>query len=197
MQTTPPPVAPTEVALRAAVRRTLAEQQPRHGFFHALRPIDALKWKLMAFLTGQSFDEYVFRKTNRFRVEEVYLLRKKSLTLVSYASRDPIRHAYPRKVDFDLRRLRREVQTALEAKEDFFSLPSHRQAVIRTYRRTYLVAITRGPENLLLRTDLDYTHCHIEHLIGKRIEDEVSNFTFPLQPLLEECLLIQSPGSPS
>ena len=191
----PLPQAPPDQLLRHVVRRTLGEQMPGRTLFDPPAPPVRLRWKLQAFFTGRSFNDVVLEKTRRFRIEEVYLLRQETLTLVSYASRDPVRHAYPRKVDYDLRRLRHEVNAALQNNVDDFLLPSHRKVHLTKGDRTILVAVMRGETNLLLGSDLGFILRRIEHLVGKRVEDEGVHFTFPLQPLLEECLLVQAIGA--
>jgi len=196
-RTMPTPVVPPEVLLRNTVRRTLAEQGTGSSPFRDLRPWDRLRWTVRALITGRTFDEVAFEKTRRFRVDEVYLLRKESLTLISYASNDAIRHVYPKKVDYDLRRLRVEVQEAITASVTDFTLPAGRQAILRHGRHTHMVAVISGIRHECLEADLGYTHNRIEHQFGRQLRDEVSNFTFPLQPLLEDCLLIQSPLAPS
>lgn len=193
----PAPIVPQDVMMRATIRRTMAEQNPAASPFQPVGPIERFKWLLAALFSSRSFQEIAFQKTRRFKVDEVYLLRRESFTLISYASSDPVRHTYPRKIDYDLRRLRKETQEATQKKLARFQLPNHRNAIIRERKYSLLVAVTRGPENEFFEADLDYIHGKIEHQAGKRLADEVSNFTFPLQPLLEDCLLIQSPSAPS
>ncbi len=192
----PRALAPPDIMLRNTIRRSVSEQNSAASPFRDISPLLRMQWMIQALFSSRTFDDIAFEKTRRFRIEEVYLLRKESYTLISYASSDPIRHIYPRKVDYDLRRLRVEVNEAVKNNLSTFKITGGKNVIIRTGNYSHLVAVIRGTENEFFEDDLDYTHRRIEHRVGKRLIDEVSNFTFPLQPLLEDCLLIQSPTAP-
>ena len=70
-------------------------------------------------------------------------------------------------------------------------------AIIREGKHTLLVALVRGRSNALVRADLDYVLRQAEDRFGERLEDETDAFLHVLQPILEGCLLIQSPAPPT
>ncbi len=182
-----------ETFLRAAFRRALSEHSsgPFHdpGFFH--RSL----WRLQALAGSRSYDEILQEKLRRFHVDEVHLLDREKLSLISFASADPVRHAHPRRVAPLARRLAHSLKDPAGALNLDFKLRDGRRAFVREGQYSYLVAIARGEPDDFARADLDF--------ILKRLE---TRFRIPfergapllleLQPHLEDCLLIHSPASP-
>jgi hypothetical protein len=186
--------ASLEAMLRSTFRRALAEHQG--GPFQAPGWSHRTLWHLQALFTSRSYDEVLSEKIRRFHVEEVHLLDRDMLSLVSYASSDPVRHAQPRRVGSFARQLALRVRDETGAIQLGFGLDEGRRTVIRCGRHCLLVAIIRGEANDLVKADLDYALKRIESrygsafVRGQPLLDE-------LQPLLEECLLIQSPAGPA
>jgi hypothetical protein len=186
--------ASLEAMLRSTFRRALAEQ---HG--GPFQPPDVshrVLWRLQALFTSRSYDEILSDKIRRFHVEEVYLLDRDKLSLISYASSDPVRHAHPRKVGSFARQLALRVRDESGALLLGFELGEGRRTLVRCGHYCLLVAVIRGDVNDLVKADLDFslkrieTRYRIEFVQGQPLLTE-------LQPLLEECLLIHSPAGPA
>lgn len=183
-----------EAVLRATFRRALAEHQG--GPFHEPGFPHRLLWRTQALFTSRSYDEVLSEKIRRFHVEEVHLLDRDRLSLVSYASSDPVRHANPRRVGSFARQLALRVKDESGALQLGFELGEGRRTFIRPGEFCLLVAVVRGEINDLLKSDLDFALRRIESrfrepfLHGQPLLKE-------LQPLLEECLLIHSPAAPA
>ncbi len=185
-----------EPMLRATVRRAIAEQMQTIHHFGKISIFDRFSWRLKALFTSRTFDDIVFERTHRYRVEEVYLLRYQSHSLISYASHDPSRHSTSRKIKYDLSRLVAELKDANGELRKSFKLPNRNAAVVRCGENCFILACVRGPINALVRADLDYILNQIEQRFGERLRDQGQHFLHVLQPLLEGCLLIQSPQAP-
>lgn len=185
-----------EPMLRATVRRAIAEQMETMHHFGQISVVDRIAWRLKALFTSRTYDDIVFERTHRYRVEEVYLLRYQSNSLISYASHDPSRHATPRKVKYDLSRLVEELQDEDGELRKSFKLPNRNTAAVRCGQNCFLLASVKGPINALVRADLDYVLTQVEQRFGDRLRDQGQHFIHVLQPLLEGCLLIQSPPAP-
>ena len=185
-----------EPMLRSTVRRAIAEQLESSRQFGDIGTVDRLAWRLSALFTSRSYDEIVFDRTRRYQVEEVFLLRKKSKSLISYASHDAVRHASTRRVQSTFRMLTSNLRDADDRIRDSFDLPERRVALVRNGSHTLLVAILRGSSNALVRADLDYIQRQAEERFGTRLNEEGEAFIHVLQPILEGCLLIQSPAPP-
>jgi hypothetical protein len=185
-----------EPMLRATVRRAIAEQMQTMHHFGKISVFDRFAWRLKALFTSRTYDDIVFDHTHRYRVEEVYLLRYESNSLISYASHDPSRHSAPRKIKYDLSRLVDELKDQDGDLRKSFELPNRNTAVVRGGENCFLLACVRGPINALVRADLDYVLTQVEQRFGERLRDQEQHFVHVLQPLLEGCLLIQSPPAP-
>lgn len=185
-----------EPMLRATVRRAIAEQMQTMHHFGQISLFDRIAWRLKALFTSQTYDDIVFERTHRYRVEEVFLLRHESNTLISYASHDPSRHSTPRKIKYDLGRMIEELKDHDGSLRKSFELPNRNTAVVRFGENCFLLACVKGPINALVRADLDYVLAQVEQRFGERLRDQNQQFIHVLQPLLEGCLLIQSPPAP-
>ncbi len=185
-----------EPMLRSTVRRAIAEQMQTAHHFDQISTADKLTWRMKALFSSQTFDDIVFDRTHRYQVEEVFLMRYDTFSLISYASHDPSRHANPKKIRYDLSRLMADLKDADGALRKTFNLPEKRVAVIRQGRHGFLVAVIRGRANALVRADLDYILEQVEQRFEKRLRAEGHHFIHALQPILESCLLIQSPAPP-
>jgi len=185
-----------EPMLRATIRRALSEQLQTVHHFGKISIFDRISWRLRALFTSRTYDDIIFERTHRYRVEEVYLLRYQSNSLISYASHDPSRHATPRKIKYDLSRLVEELEDGEGELLKSFDLPNRNTAVVRSGQHCFLLASVKGPLNALIRADLDYVLTQVEQRFGERLRDQSQHFVEALQPLLEGCLLIQSPLGP-
>lgn len=183
-----------ESILRATFRRALAEHQT--GPFQDPDFAHRMLWRFQALFSSRSYDEVIADKIRRFHVEEVYLLDRDKLSLVSYASSDPVRHAHPRKVGPFARQLASRVKDETGALQIGFELGEGRRTFVRPGHFCYLVAVVRGEINDLVKSDLDFALRRIESryrtpfVQGHPLLKE-------LQPMLEECLLINSPAPPA
>lgn len=182
-----------EAVLRATFRRALAEQHS--GPFQDPDLTHRILWRAQALFTSRSYDEVLADKIRRFSVEEVYLLDRDKLSLISYASCDPVRHANPRRVGSFAKQLAIRVKDESGALLLGFELGENRRTFVRPGRFCHLVAVIRGEINDLVKADLDFalrrieTRFHEPFVHGHPLLKE-------LQPLLEECLLIHSPAAP-
>jgi hypothetical protein len=186
--------AALEAMLRSTFRRALAEHHG--GPFQPPGVSHRTLWRLQALFTSRSYEEVLSDKIRRFHVEEVYLLDRDKLSLISYASSDPVRHAHPRKIGSFARQLALRVRDDSGALLLGFELGEGRRTVVRCGQFSLLVAVIRGDVNDLVKADLDFalkrieTRYRIEFVQGHPLLQE-------LQPLLEECLLIHSPAGPA
>jgi len=185
-----------EPMLRSTVRRALAEQMDSARQFGEIGTVDRLAWRLSALFSSRSYDEIVFDRTRRFQVEEVYLIRKCDKSLVSYASHDPARHSSTRRIQSTLRMLVRKLGGEKDEIKTTYELPEKRTLLARTGKYCILLAILRGTDNALVRADLDYVLRQAEERFGDRLNRSSEAFLQILQPILEGCLLIQSPAPP-
>jgi len=183
-----------EAVLRATFRRALAEHHA--GPFHDPGFAHRFLWRTQALFTSRSYDEVLAEKIRRFHVEEVYLLDRDRLSLVSYASCDPVRHANPRRVGAFARQLALRVKDEAGAVLPGFELGEGRRTLIRPGEFCHLVAVVRGEINELLKSDLDFALRRIESRFRESFL-QVQPLLKELQPLLEECLLIHSPAAPA
>lgn len=184
-----------EPMLRATIRRALAEHSPTQAPFQEPGFFDRVAWRLRALFTSRTYEDIFFEKTKRFRVEEVYLLEKINLSMISYASSDPARYASAKRVHSTARRL---ADGALDKEGTirlFFDLPEGRHAVVREGKDALLIAVILGTPNDGLRIDLDYTLRRIEERFGARFKNVEDPLLLSIQPHLEDCLLIIAPSS--
>ncbi|MGJ8724155.1 MAG: hypothetical protein ACSHYB_06335 [Roseibacillus sp.] len=186
-----------EPMLRSTVRRAIAEQIDAAVQFRSTGTVDRLGWRLKALITSRSYDEVVFRSTRRYQVEEAFLLRREDYSLVSFASHDPARHASEKRVANTIKKLIRRLADDEGRLRKTFDYSEDQMAIIRQGKHTLLVALVRGRSNALVRADLDYVLRQAEDRFGERLEDETDAFLHVLQPILEGCLLIQSPAPPT
>lgn len=186
-----------EPMLRSTVRRAIAEQIDASVQFRATGTMDRLGWRLKALMTSRSYDEVVFHSTRRYQVEEAFLLRKEDFSLVSFASHDPARHASEKRIANTVRKLIRKLNDSEDSLQRTFDFGDEQTALIRHGDFTILVALVRGQSNSLVRADLDFVLRQAEDRFGRRLEEETGNFLHVLQPILEGCLLIQSPAPPN
>ena len=185
-----------EPMLRSTVRRALAEQMDSSRQFGEIGTLDRLAWRLSALFSSRTYDEIVFDRTRRFQVEEVYLIRKCDRSLISYASHDPSRHASTRRVQSTLRFLIRKLGRKSDELKTTYEIPEKRSLLVRPGKHCLLLAILRGADNALVRADLDYVLRQAEERFGDRLNRSSEAFLQILQPILEGCLLIQSPAPP-
>lgn len=185
-----------EPMLRSTVRRAIAEQMQTSGQFRHIRAADRIAWRLNALFTSRSYEEIVFERTRRYQVEELFLLRKSSHTLISHASHDPARHASVRRVEPTVEMLVSRLFDSDGELQPSFELPERCLALVRSGRHALLVTVLRGSSNALVRADLDYILRQAEDRYDGLLEEETDNFMHALQPILEGGLLIQSPAPP-
>lgn len=186
-----------EPMLRSTVRRAIAEQIDAAVQFRSTGTVDRMGWRLKALMTSQSYEEVVFQSTRRYQVEEAFLLRREDFSLVSFASHDPARHASEKRIASTVQTLSGKLLDQNGALRKTFELDHNRVGIIRAGKHTILVATVRGRSNALVRADLDYVLRQAEDRFGERLQDETDAFLHVLQPILEGCLLIQSPAPPN
>lgn len=185
-----------EPMLRSTVRRAIAEQMHDASPFE-VAGWDKFAWKLRAMFGSRSYDDIVFDYTRRYQVEEVYLLRPHSRSLISYASQDPVRHAKPEKVQDTVKKIASKESEHKDVETPWIKWKDNRNLMIRRGEHCMLAAIVHGPSNAILRADLDYALRQAEERYGKALEEESDIHIQILQPLLEGCLLIQAPAIPN
>lgn len=179
-----------ETLIRATFRRTLAEHVG--GPFD---PPDLLRrfiWRLEALLGSRSYEEVVDTRMRRFRIEEIHLLDRHTLGLVSFASIHPARHAEPRKAGLASHRLATLLAGHSLDQSHEIEFSKKLRILVRPGRWTVLAALVRGQPDPLAGTDLDYALRRIESLFAAPLADG-GPVLQEIQPLLEECLLIHSP----
>ncbi|WAC18626.1 hypothetical protein OVA24_15445 [Luteolibacter sp. SL250] len=185
-----------EPMLRATIRRALAEYSPTTG-----RPFtnpgmwDRFKWRMRALFTSRTYEDILFEKTNRFQVDEVFLLDSHNLSLVSYASTNPGRHASAKRVEGTVHRLALQLRETDGTLRRYFKLPDDRNVIVREGAFISLVAVFHGMPNEMAINDLGYTLGSIEERFEERYRIPGSPLLKLLQPFLEDCLLIQAPAT--
>lgn len=184
-----------EPMLRATVRRALAEYSPATRPFQAPGFMDRTVWRIQALFSSRSFEEVLFEKTHRFQVEEVFLLDANSLALVSFASCDPARHSAVKRVEASAQRIALQLRDEKGAIRRSFERADGRNVICEAGERMLLVAVVRGQPNELILADLGFSLHRIESHFRERFAQAGSALMHALQPFLEDCLLIQAPGS--
>lgn len=184
-----------EPMLRATIRRALAEYAPAARPFQAPGALDRFVWHVQALFTSRTYEDIFFEKTRRFQVEEVFLLDRATLALVSFASCDPARHASARRVNGTVQRLALQLRDDHGALRRAFDLSDRRSVVAREGRHVILMSLVRGLPGELVNADLEFALRRIEDHFRDRFEQHGSELMLTIQPFLEDCLLIQSPAS--
>jgi hypothetical protein len=184
-----------EPLLRTTVRRALAELESPEQAFGSAGLLDRMLWRLQALCTSRTYDDIVFAKTARHRIEAALLLGREALDLISYASTDPGCHASPRRVQPLLREILPHLRDRDGALNLSFELADDRRGVVREGHFTYLIAIVRGTLDEFAQADLDFVQRRIEERFGSRLHDPSAPLLRRLQPMLEDCLLIRSPAA--
>lgn len=184
-----------EPMLRSTIRRALAEYAPANRPFEPPGLLDRLRWHLRALFTSRSYEEIFFERTRRFQVEEAYLLDVRTLALVSFASCDPARHASVRRVAGTAQQLALQVRDEKGRIRGSFEVGGQRRVLTSVGTHVVLAAVVRGRPGELLEADLDYALRRIEDHFREQFRQEGSPLLYPLQPFLEDCLLIQAPAS--
>lgn len=183
-----------EATLRCAFRRALSEHTT--GPFDQPAFAQRCLWRFDALLSSRSYEEILYQKTRRFRIEEIYIFDHDRLSMVSFASIDPNRHASARKISPSAQRIAAKIRDHEGAISLDFAAGDGRRAMIRIGRWSIMAAIVRGEPDALVRNDLDYALRRIETRFGHDFEADLP-LLLEIQPLLEECLLIHSPVIPS
>ena len=184
-----------EPMLRSTIRRALAEYSPGVRPFQAPAFTDRFFWHLQALFTSRTYEDILFEKTRRFQVEEVFLVDASSLALVSFASCDPARHASAKRVTSTIQRLAMQLRDDQGEIRETFDLPDQRKVISRSGRFVILIAIVHGRPSELVVSDLEFALRRIEDYFREQFKNVASELLFPLQPFLEDCLLIQAPAS--
>jgi len=184
-----------EPMLRATIRRALAEYSPASRPFQAPSTFHRFGWHLQALFSSRTYEDILFEKTHRFQVDEVFLVDAASLALVSFASCDPARHASPKRISSTIQRIALQLRDHEGHTRSSFELSDQRTAITRQGSFVCLVAIVRGRSNDLVIADLDYALRRIEDRFRTQFLENGSALLYPLQPFLEDCLLIQAPVS--
>lgn len=186
-----------EPLLRSTVRRAIAEQMATASPFRDVPGWNKLAWKLRALMTSRTYEEVLFDHTRRYQVEEVFLLRPQTRSLISYASHNPARHAKSSKVESTVRKIATKSANLSAHESSTIKWDDDHQLVIRPGRHSLLAAIVHGSPNAVLEADLDYVLRQLEERLGYTPEDDRDIHLHVLQPMLECCLLIQSLAAPN
>lgn len=184
-----------EPMLRATIRRALAENHPGSRPFEAPGAVDRLMWQLTALFTSRTYEEVVFEKTKRFQVEEAYLFDVDTLSMISFASTDPARHASPKRANIAAHKIGQLLRAAGEGIRTDFNFEAGCRAISRQGDHVVLTLLIRGLPGEIVFTDLDYALRRIENQFRDRFADPATPLLAELQPYLEDCLLIQAPAS--
>ena len=184
-----------EPMLRATIRRALAEYAPASRPFQPPGVLDRFFWHVRALFSSRTYEDIFFEKTRRFQVEEVFLLDARTLALVSFASCDPARHASVRRVTGTSQQLALQVRDEKGQLRPVFNLSDQRSVIARQGRYVILAALVRGRPGQLVLADLEFALRRIEDHFREQFQQEGSALLYPLQPFLEDCLLIQAPAS--
>jgi hypothetical protein len=184
-----------EPMLRATVRRALAEYSPASRPFHAPGFIDRTVWQLQALFSSRSFEDVLFEKTHRFQVEEVFLFDAETLALVSFASCDPARHSAAKRIEGSAQRIALQIRDEKGGIRRLFEQADGRNVISECGEHMLLAAVVRGQPNELILADLSFSLHRIEDHFRERFAQAGSALMHALQPFLEDCLLIQAPGS--
>ena len=181
-----------EPMLRSTVRRAIAEQMAEASPFRDVPGWNKLAWKLRALMSSRTYEDILFDQTRRYQVEEVFLLRPQTRSLISYASNNPARHAKSLKVESTVKKIATKTASIANNQNSALNWDNDRQLVIRPGRHSILAAIVHGSPNHVLEADLDYILSQVENRLGKSLEDSHQAHLQILQPMLECCLLVQS-----
>lgn len=184
-----------EPMLRATIRRALAEYAPAARPFQPPGALDRFVWHVQALFTSRTYEDIFFEKTRRFQVEEVFLLDRTTLALVSFASCDPARHASARRVNGTVQRLALQLRDEQGEIRQSFHLSDRRSVIAREGRHVILMSLVRGLPGELVNADLEFALRRIEDHFRDRFEQHGSELLLTIQPFLEDCLLIQAPAS--
>lgn len=184
-----------EPLLRTTIRRALAERVPSSGRFLRADSMDRFLWHVQALFSSRTYEDILFEKTRRFRIEEAYLFDLKTLSLLSYASCDPARHGNPRRVEGTAHRLAMQLRDEREHLRSQFLLQDGRGVLARAEESTVLATLARGTVPDTALSDLAYIHRGIEDRFSSAIATPDSPVMLPMQPYLEDCLLIQAPAA--
>ncbi len=184
-----------EPMLRATIRRALAEYSPASRPFRAPAAFDRFVWHLQALFTSRTYEDILFDKTRRFQVEEVFLVDAASLALVSFASCDPARHASAKRVGSTVQRIALQLRGEDGKIRTTIEMADQRNAISSEGKYVTLIAVIRGRPNDIVITDLEFALRRIEDRFREHFQQEGSPLLYPLQPFLEDCLLIQAPAS--
>lgn len=184
-----------EPMLRATIRRALAEYAPAARPFQPPGAFDRFVWHVQALFTSRTYEDIFFEKTRRFQVEEVFLLDRATLALVSFASCDPARHASARRVHGTVQRLALQLRDEHGGIRGSFDLSDRRSVITREGRHVILMSLVRGQAGELVSADLEFALRRIEDHFRERFEQQGSELMLSIQPFLEDCLLIQAPAS--
>ena len=185
-----------EPMLRATVRRALAEYSPSSSRpFQPPGLVDRTVWRMQALFSSRTYEDVLFEKTNRFQVEEVYLLDAETLALVSFASCDPARHSAVKRVEGSAQRIALQIRDTEGGIRRSFEKADGLSVLAEKGNHMLLVAIVRGQTNELILADMEFALRRIEDHFRERFEQAGSALMHALQPFLEDCLLIQAPAS--
>ncbi len=185
-----------EPLLRQTIRRVIAEQNPTDRPFQAPGLLNRCYWRLLALFQSKTYEQIVFEKTRRYRVEEVFLFSRNRQELLSFASVDPSRHCSRKRVAPRANELISEAIDRTGARRYTFAMGEHREAHLRYSDHAYLIAVVYGHAQTVCLQDLDHLLNRIQLHFGSKLAAPVQDFNLlhtSLQPMLEDCLLIQAP----
>lgn len=185
-----------EPLLRITVRRVLAEQFISDRPFQMPGLLNRTYWRLLALFQSKTYEQILFEKTRRYRIEEVFLYSRRNLELLSFASVDPSRHCNLQQMGRRSHELISEAVDRTGARRGTFAIGEQREAHLRFSEHAYLIAVVHGHAQEMCLQDLDHILNRIQLHYGSKLAAPVRDFELlhlPLQHMLEDCLLIQTP----
>jgi OOP family OmpA-OmpF porin len=185
-------------AIRKAISAALSSmvQSFNQTLEHSVSP-KGLRWRFEAMRTGRTFGEVVMLKTLRYRVEQVFLIHRKTGLLLEHAAQNP-----QDTEDADM------VSAMLTAITDFAhdSFKTDQDATLDSFKISGLsVWIESSPDAILAAAirgnpplELKETFAMAVEKIQFSFERELDNFDgqaevfAPAHPILEDCLRFQA-----
>jgi len=155
-----------------------------------------LKWRFEALRTGKSFAEVVMLRSLVYRVEQLFLIHRKTSLSLLHVTSDPAMSKDSDMVAGMLSAIQDFARDSFEVGEDA-ALEEFRVGELQVWispgRSAYLAAVIRGNPSRELRSTLEETIESIHVLKGSALANFQGNAVIfePLRPELEACLRAQ------
>ena len=186
-------------AIRKAISAALSSmvQSFNQTLEHSVSP-KGLRWRWEAFRTGRSFGEVVMLKTLRYRVEQVYLIHRKTGILLQHVAIDPQEAEDADMVSAMLTAITDFAHDSFETADDDATLDSFKISGLSVWIENspdaILAAVIRGNPPLELREEFALAVEKIQYSFERELDtfEGDSEVFAPTQPVLERCLLSQA-----